>query len=157
MRRFHSPLLKIQAVYEQQRRLAEIELSRALSRQREAEEHVQASHDAWEASRQMVASLLRQSVNASMLSGAQMQIVVAQETLEQARTQLQEAAQAVLAARTIYQGFNSKVDGLTKVLDEQRAEYRQDVMKDEQIVMDDRAGFRWKPTTSVHSEGTRHG
>ncbi len=142
-RRFSSPLLKIRAVCEQQSRLAEIELGRAINIQNQAEQRVIEATAALDASREDVARSMRMPIISSMLLGLQQHLVTAKDRLEQARTQVHEAAVEVKKARDAYQAIQSKVDGLTKQLDRQHADYRKQMFKEQQSVMDDGSVFRW--------------
>jgi len=78
-----------------------------------------------------------------MLLGIQGHLVHAKEKLEVARTQVHEAASKVKVAREAFQKIQTQVDGLSRQLDRQRADYRKEVFKEQQGVMDDGSVFRW--------------
>ncbi|WP_437194002.1 flagellar export protein FliJ [Planctomicrobium sp. SH527] len=143
MRRFHSPLLKVHALFEQQSRLAEIELARAMSLQHEASRNVLNAEAELESAREMAAQTMKLPLQTAFLHGVQNHVGAAADRVEQSRQQLVEREAATQLVREAFQTVKSKLESVAQMLEKQRAEHRIESLKSEQSAMDDGAVFRW--------------
>ncbi|SFI26118.1 flagellar export protein FliJ [Planctomicrobium piriforme] len=157
MQRFQSPLIKVHALCEQQSRQAEIELARAVALRTLAKQSVANAEAALEGARTAGSQAMRQPLQTSILHGVQNHIAAAAELVQTTIGQLAAAEKICQTAQQKYQALQARVEGLSRMLDQQRAEYRKQVLKAEQNAMDDVAAFRWNGLAPIETEVTRHG
>lgn len=152
MRRFQSPLLKVHALFEQQSRLAEMELARAVSLQHQAAQSVSDAEAELESAREVAAQTMRLPLQTAFLHGVRNHVGAASDRLEQCRLQLIEKQEATQLAREAFQAVKSKMESVAQLLEKQRAEHRIEALKSEQSAMDDGAVFRWTGPESFEAE-----
>jgi len=145
MKRFHSNLQKVLEICQQQSRMAELELARERSRWRHAQERAQQAAGRLEEIRIDVNRALQQARQMTVILGMHQHLAAADDSLQKMNVECREAEQLCEQARAKYQECHSKVERIERIVEQQRTEYRRDVLLEQQAAMDDLAVFRWQP------------
>lgn len=157
MKRFHSNLQKVFDISEQQRRMAELELTRAVSLQRAAELEVVYARRQMEKVRLEVNQALLVSRQSTVMIGMYQHISASQEAVQKLQQAATQAAQVCDLARTKYQTLHSQVERIESLIQKQREMYRREMLLNQQHAMDDVSILRWTQPEQSETEVISHG
>lgn len=136
MKRFQSRLQRIQRVLNQQRRAAEMALIME-------QQQLQTSKNLEQQIRDMIAQLQQQQVqrlteaDLVLVQHMQAAILNQQTLLGQNLDEQQVIAEQLERARKSFQELDARCQGVEKLLDQQRSEYRRECVDHEQAEIDD--------------------
>lgn len=157
MKRFHSPLQKIHAVSQQQRRLAELELARRLVAYEAARAAATRLSEERDAAIDELGRFRSGPRQQALLLGLLARVELLEEQLQAARRRVVEAGQARDAARAACADRNSREERLARLIERQRAIHRKEAFKEQQALIDDVSAGRWTRSTAARVEEVRHG
>lgn len=137
--------------------MAELELARAQGREAAARQRVNEAVLLLEQTHQEVNRALVRSRQMTVILGMHQHLAATEDRLILLRKELEQAEKLSTQARQKYQETHSKVERIEKLIDKQRAEYRREMLLDQQRAMDDVAIFRWTPQDRQETEVNQHG
>lgn len=142
MKRFHSNLGKVHALCRQQRRLAELDLARALQVVEQAvQAEFKAQADLTEAHAAANAALARRTTVAAIQS-ARNDVQRATDVVISSAAVTVRARAALDQQRQKFREIQSREDRLAELISRQRQEHRHEMLRQQQIAMDESAVSR---------------
>jgi flagellar export protein FliJ len=157
MKRFQSRLQKVHDILQQQCRMAELEFARARAQLSAAEQKVEQAIEEFHAARQDVRSALLTTQQISAILVMQQHLDAAQSGIQKRKTERDQAEQVCQQARQKYQSIHSQVERIEKLIEKQREEHHQEMLKGHQQTLDDVALFRWNAAERETKEVNFHG
>lgn len=142
MKRFHSPLQKIQRLQHQQLRLAELAVLQARQRVADCQQRLQQLARQSETEQASIQHRLRNTGTVVSLESFKSTFARQQVTEEQTRNEQQallENQQKVIVAESTFKKLKAKCQGTDDLLDQQIKEHRRESFRKQQVDLEDGA------------------
>jgi flagellar export protein FliJ len=137
--------------------MAELEFARARAQLSTAEWKVEQAIKEFHAARKDVRSALLTTTQISAILVMQQHLNATQNGIQMRKAERDQADQICQKARQKYQSIHSQVERIEKLIEKQREEHRQEMLKDHQQTLDDAAMFRWTAAEREAKEVSFHG
>lgn len=157
MKQFQSRLQKVHDLLQQQCRMAELEFGRARGVLTAAERKVEQAIEDFHTARHEVRTALGSTRQITAVLMMQQHLDASANEIQLRKAEQVEAEQACQQAREKYQSTHSQVERIEKLIEKQRDEHRQEMLKSHQLTLDDVAMFRWNGAKTETEEVSYHG